>query len=170
MSIDDLGTRLRLGRRAAAIAPIAFALAFPLSAQAIDPGVNYDPGSPSGKEYAIPLVHGRAVGAGTSDQRAAANVPFGSGIEPPGGGGSAPATGTRHGSGTGKTGKTGKGTGTNGSRGSAAVLSAKERSRLLSAEEPGGTGLMTVGIALAVLLPALLVAALLRRRPEQPAG
>jgi len=36
------------------------ALALPGAASAqIDPGVNYDPGSPAGKEYAIPLVERR---------------------------------------------------------------------------------------------------------------
>jgi hypothetical protein len=38
---------------------IAAALALPAPAAAIDPGVNYDPGSPAGKEYAIPFVEGR---------------------------------------------------------------------------------------------------------------
>ena len=57
----------------------------PAAAQ-IDPGVNYDPGSPAGKEYAIPLVEGRSEGAGTTDQQEGANIPFGVGIEPPGGG------------------------------------------------------------------------------------
>lgn len=154
------------------------ALAFPLGAHAaIDPGVNYDPGSPSGKEYAIPLVSGRAVGAGTSNQRAAAGIPFGSGIVPPGGGGGAHATGKPQGaggSGSGAGSAKGSGHSSQASGGSSAagpvVLSPADRARLLHAEEPGGTGLLTVLVALAVLLPALLVAMLLRRRPEQPAG
>src|SRR5215203_3118452 len=62
------------------------ALALPGAASAqIEPGVNYDPGSPAGKEYAIPLVEGRSEGAGTSDQQEGANIPFGVGIKPPGG-------------------------------------------------------------------------------------
>src|SRR5215207_7438747 len=61
-------------------------LALPGAASApIDPGVNYDPGSPAGKEYAIPLVEGRADAAGTTDQQRGANIPFGVGIKPRGG-------------------------------------------------------------------------------------
>ena len=59
------------------------ALALPGAASAqIDPGVNYDPGSPAGKEYAIPLVEGRSDAAGTTNQRAGGNIPFGVGIKP----------------------------------------------------------------------------------------
>src|SRR5918995_7266847 len=68
----------------------AAALALPAAASAqIDPGVNYDPGSPAGKEYAIPLGEGRSDAAGTIDQREGANIPFGVGIRPPGGKGGA---------------------------------------------------------------------------------
>src|ERR671934_1777550 len=79
------------------------ALALPSSASAqIDPGVVYDPGSPAGKEYAIPLVEGRSDAAGTTNQRQGANIPFGVGITPPGGNG-----GGRHGAGTGGSGENG---------------------------------------------------------------
>jgi hypothetical protein len=61
-----------------------------------DPGVHFDPGSPAGKEYAIPLAEGRSEGAGTRNQRAAADTPFGAGITPPGAG-----RGTDGGGGTG---------------------------------------------------------------------
>src|SRR5215217_2733793 len=67
----------------------AAALALPGTASAqsdrgvhIDPGVNYDPGSPAGKEYAIPLVEGRSDAAGTTNQRNGGNIPFGIGIKP----------------------------------------------------------------------------------------
>lgn len=160
--------------------PLACALALPLSAHAaIDPGVNYDPGSPAGKEYAIPLVQGRAIGAGTDNQRAAAGIAFGAGIKPPSGGaGTGGNHRPGHGSGSGGSG-TANGPGHGAQRGGAgsgssssplAKLSPQDRQRLLNAEQPGGTGLLTAGIALAVLLPALLVAVLLRRRPEQPAS
>ena len=63
----------------------AAALALPATASAqIDPGVTYDPGSPAGKEYAIPLVEGRSDAAGTTNQRQGANIPFGVGITAPG--------------------------------------------------------------------------------------
>src|SRR5919197_6754763 len=65
---------------------ICGALGVPGSALAQDPGIHFDSGSPAGKEYAIPLAEGRAEGAGTKNQRAAADVPFGVGITPPGGG------------------------------------------------------------------------------------
>src|SRR5215210_4460276 len=67
-----------------AIAGATLALPGAASAQ-IDPGVNYDPGSPAGKEYAIPFVEGRSDAAGTTNPRAGANIPFGVGIKPPGG-------------------------------------------------------------------------------------
>jgi hypothetical protein len=62
-------------------------LGLPSATSAQDPGVHFDSGSPAGKEYAIPLAEGRAEGAGTTNQRAAANTPFGAGITPPGSGG-----------------------------------------------------------------------------------
>ena len=77
------------------------ALAAPATAGAqIDPGVNYDSGSPAGKEYAIPLVEGRSEGAGTEDQQAGANVPFGVGIDPPAGGDGVKADGGANGGGS----------------------------------------------------------------------
>ena len=61
------------------------ALALPGTASAqIEPGVNYDPGSPAGKEYAIPLAEGRSDAAGTTNQRKGENIPFVVGIKPPG--------------------------------------------------------------------------------------
>jgi hypothetical protein len=78
----------------------------PGAAFAQDPGVHFDSGSPSGKEYAIPLAEGRAEGAGTKNQRAAGDTPFGAGIKPPGGGG-----GTAGGGGTGGGGPGGGGDG-----------------------------------------------------------
>ena len=165
-----LRTRAHIRRCVAVIAPAAVALALPLSAHAVDPGVNYDPGSPAGKEYAIPLVQGRAEGAGTANQRAAANTPFGVGITPPGGGGTGGTGGGghHHAGGNGAGGKGGKGSGGGGASGSG--LSPALRSRIAHAEDAGGTGLWTLGIALAVLLSTTLFALLLRSRREQPLG
>jgi hypothetical protein len=153
-------TRVRIRRCVAATTPIAVGLAFPLSAHAIDPGVTYDPGTPAGKEYAIPIVQGRAEGAGTQNQRAAANTPFGVGVTPPGG---------RDGGAGGHSGPGAK----NGSR--ADAQSARDpngdlRHRLGQAEDPEGTSLWTLGIALAVLVSAALFVLLLRNRREQPTG
>lgn len=138
--------------------------------QASSPGVTYDPGSPAGKEYAIPFVQGRAQGAGTSNEDPNASIPFGVGIKPPGsGGGSGSGKATQRGP-RGAHGRHGaSGVGKPGG-GSASTVSGDQRLRLLQAEDAGGTGLWTIGIGLAVLLPAALLAALLRRRPERPAG
>jgi hypothetical protein len=138
-------------------------LAVPAAAFAqIDPGVNYDPGSPAGKEYAIPLVEGRSDGAGTTDQREGANIPFGTGIEPPGAKGRAEK---RAGSG----GK--KGSGRGGAPGAIPGAQPGESSRELAARiaqaaEPSATAGRTLLLALAVLLPAALLALLLMRRGQ----
>jgi len=139
------------------------ALTMPAPAVALDPGINYDPGSPSGKEYAIPLVEGRTEGAGTTNQRRGANIPFGLGINPPGsgsgrtGGGTSDSSGRQGGSARGHRGGAGSG--------------GNQRSRIEDAENVGGTGGRTLLIALAVLIPAALLAVLLQpRRPVSGGG
>ena len=140
-------------------------LALPGAASAqIDPGVNYDPGSPAGKEYAIPFVEGRSDAAGTTNQRSGGNIPFGVGIKPPGGNGG------------GKGGPDGRGAGgTAGSgreargqvQGARPGESSQELSaRIAQAEQPGGTAARTLLLALAVLAPAALLALLLMRRTQ----
>jgi hypothetical protein len=156
-----LKTTARAARFVAVAVPVATALAVasPASA-AIDPGVNYDPGSPAGKEYAIPLVLGRAEGAGTEDQRAAANTPFGVGITPPGGG-----SGGNRGSGKDGSGASGKraGEGSAGAGGQGGLtVTRAEREAISRAEEPVGSGWWTLGIWLALLVPAAAIAAGLR--------
>ena|SRR5436190_1831830 len=155
-------------RRLLLLAPVGAALAFPATGQAADPGVTFDPGKPAGKEYALPIVAGRADGAGTENQRAAADTPFGVGVRPPGGGsgGSGHGGGSdghhrRHG-GTSQAGPTG---GTGGGKTDQGL-----RNGIAQAEEPGGTELWTLGIALAVLLTAGGLAFALRRRGEQLPG
>jgi hypothetical protein len=59
---------------------VGVSLAAPSSAAALDPEVNYDPGSLSGKEYVIPLAGGRSDGAGTTDQVRGGAVAFGIGM------------------------------------------------------------------------------------------
>jgi hypothetical protein len=62
-----------------------------VSAQAgtgLEPGVHADPGSPAAKEYALPLNQARqAAGSGDHANSGSAAL-FGSGIKPPGSGGS----------------------------------------------------------------------------------
>jgi hypothetical protein len=141
------------------------ALALPGAASAqIDPGVNYDPGSPAGKEYAIPLVEGRSDGAGTTDQQKGANIPFGVGIGPAGEkggkGGKQGAHGGARGNGSGRA---------DGGRAAGArpgESSEELAARIAAAEEPAGTAARTFLLALAVLLPAGLLALLLRQRSQ----
>ena len=146
---------------AAAIAGTA--LAAPCAAYAIDPGVNYDPGSPAGKEYAIPLVEGRSDAAGTTNQRSGGNIPFGVGIKPPGGNG-----GGKNGSGRGAGGTGGSGPGGHGQvQGARPGESAKElQARITQAENPDGTAASSLLLALAVLLPAALLGLLLMQRSQ----
>jgi hypothetical protein len=151
------------------------ALAVPGAAYAIDPGVNYDPGSPAGKEYAIPLVEGRSDAAGTANQRSGGNIPFGVGITPPGGKGGGGKNGSDgrgaggtggSGRGAGGTGGSGRGTGGN-VQGARPGESAKElQARITRAEEPAGTAESTLLLALAVLLPAALLGFVLMQRSQ----
>jgi hypothetical protein len=143
----------------------AAALALPAQAVAIDPGVNYDPGSPSGKEYAIPFVEGRSDAAGTSDPRKGANIPFGVGIKPPGGGGG------KHGGRGGRDGHAG-GTGSAGGgdrepQGARRGETSEElAARIAHAEDPGGTAGFSILLIFAVLGPAGLLALLLWQRGQ----
>lgn len=145
------------------------ALAAPAGASAqIDPGVNYDSGSPAGKEYAIPLVEGRSEGAGTEDQQAGANVPFGVGIKPRGGGGGkaggGKASGGKAGSGKRKVGRDARESAPQGAR--RGESSEELTARIADAESPAGTVGRSLLLALAVLLPAGLLAFLLRERSQ----
>lgn len=149
-------------------------LGVPSATLAQDPGVHFDSGSPAGKEYAIPLAEGRAEGAGTTNQRAAANTPFGVGITPPGGGGGANGSGT-----TGDDEARGKSGGTKGSgagRGAAgeaadgrgSKASAVDERAVSNAEAPVDTTARTMGIGFAVVAAGVLLALLLWWRREQP--
>jgi hypothetical protein len=134
--------------------------------------VNYDPGSPAGKEYAIPLVEGRSDAAGTTNQRSGGNIPFGVGITPPG------ANGGGNGSGGGK-GSDGRGAGGTGGpsgsrrgargevQGARPGESARDlQARITRAENPPATASSTLLLALAVLLPAALLGLLLMQRAQ----
>jgi hypothetical protein len=139
---------------------VCAALASPAGAAAqIDPGVNYDPGSPAGKEYAIPLVEGRSDAAGTTNQRQGANIPFGVGITPPG------AKGGKQGGGSG--GKSSRKADRGELQGARPGESSRElAARIAAAEQPPGTAGRTFLLALAVLLPAAFLALLLWQRTQ----
>jgi hypothetical protein len=156
-------------------------LGFPGAASAQDPGVHFDSGSPAGKEYAIPLAEGRAEGAGTTNQRAAASTPFGVGITPPGGGGGAGGDGGAKGSGS------AGGDEARGGGGVAKGLGAERRGAgegadgrgskpppvderaVSNAEAPVDTTARTMGIGFVVVAASVLLALLLWWRREQPA-
>jgi hypothetical protein len=165
-----------MSSRSVVLSSFAIALSLPASAAAqIDPGINYDPGSPAGKEYAIPLVEGRSEGAGTTNQRSGGNIPFGVGVGPPGsGGGSGDGDGTtggpnaRSGQPSGPGGSEARG-GPASTRGGAETP-ADLNSRIAEAESVGGTAGRTLWIALAVLLPAALLAVLLGERRASRSG
>ena len=143
----------------------ASALLVPGSAVAAEKGVHVDPGSPAGKEYAVPLDQGRQQGAAGPGQSGAPGGPGAGGGGGHGGGGTGSAAGgstagAGHGSAPGganvahgpkgSSSLFGQGITPNGSgsgHGSnAAALQAAEKGR-------GGSGLAwTVGIAAAVLL------------------
>ena len=132
-----------------------------VAAAEIDPGVHYDPGSPAGKEYAIPLVEGRSEGAGTTDQQKGANIPFGVGIRPPGNGG-----GGKRGAGNGQSGGSDRSRRSEPPGARPGESSEELTARIAQAEEPGGTAARTFLLALAVLLPAALLAFLLMQRSQ----
>jgi len=145
-------------RKVALVAAItgAVTLAAPGVASAqFEPGVSYDPGSPAGKEYAIPFVEGRSDGAGTTDQQAGGKIAFGVGIKAPGDKG-----GRKRGTGGGSQRR-------NEVPGARSGESSRElAARINAAEDPGGTAARTFVLALAVLLPAALLALLLMQRAQ----
>jgi hypothetical protein len=156
-------------------------LGLPGAALAQDPGVHFDPGSPAGKEYAIPLAEGRAEGAGTTNQRGAANTPFGVGITPPGGGGgsggggpagsgTAGGDGARGESGGAKDSGAGRREAGEGADGRGSKPPAVDERAVSNAEAPVDTTARTMGIAFGVVVASVLLALLLWWRREQPAG
>jgi hypothetical protein len=124
----------------------------PAGPSAAQPGVHVDPGSPAGKEYALPLDQARrdggSAGAGHKSQSGRSAL-FGEGIKPSPG----------HGAG-----KTGGGA-THGMGGRSRQTPASEAARLSSPATAGGgsPALTDGGIAVAVLLAAGGFGLLLRR-------
>ena len=163
-------------------------LGAPGVALAQDPGIHFDSGSPAGKEYAIPLAEGRAEGAGTKNQRAAADVPFGVGITPPGGGdgsggrggqgggggpagsGSTGGDGSRGASGGAKSSGAGGQGASRGAEGSGSKRPVVDEQAVSNAEAPVDTTGRTMGIALGVLAAGAALGLLLWWRRQQPAA
>jgi hypothetical protein len=75
------------------------------AAEALEPGVHADPGSPAAKEYALPINQARQTGTASGHASTGSAALFGAGIKPPGSGGSGqgrsnaenPPRGVRHG-------------------------------------------------------------------------
>ncbi|MGI8873775.1 MAG: hypothetical protein ACR2KP_05515 [Egibacteraceae bacterium] len=136
-------------------------------AQAQDPGVTFEPGSPSGKEYAIPLEEARRD-AGGERPGSAGSLPFGIGISSRAGGGPGSQPG-----GAGERGarERGERSGVNGTERAASEPRGLQE-RLAEAESAAAPAVWTVLPLLLVLLPGLLLAlALLTRRgSREPAG
>lgn len=149
-------------RRGAMLAVAVCALAAGAApAHAQEPGVVYEPGSPSGKEYAIPLEEAR-TDAGGAIPGSAETRAFGIGVSRQG---------------RGDRGSAARGDGPKGSRGGARkggtqteggrAESRGLRERLAAAEAAGAPAFWTLVPLLLVLLPGLLVGLLLARRGRQ---
>jgi hypothetical protein len=157
--------RLRAGLLVAA-SSLAFALPAPV-AGAREPGVVYEPGSPSYKEYSIPLEEARRDAGGgipgTIESRA-----FGIGLSRRGAGRGGSRSGGAVGGGSGRVDKKSSGS----ASGAGSDESPGFRERLADAESAGAPFLWTLAPLLLVLLPGLVVGVVLlaRRSPEQPAG
>ena len=143
---------------AAALA-VAGAVACAPAAHGQEPGVVYEPGSPSEKEYAIPLEEARNEAGGDRPGREEA-LAFGIGLSPKGRGSGSGRGSDRVGGGEAR-GSGGRGAGAQGSRSDGLA------ERLADAEDAGAPFLWRLGPLLFVLLPALIVAVLLARRDRQ---
>ena len=134
-----------------------------------DDGVSVDPDSPAGVEYAVPLDQARREATGTAGGGSAGTDRgqplFGVGIEPSsagsGGGGGAKGSG-----GSGRSAGTGGGSsggGTQAGAGEAGGNGASAAAIEVAASGGSSTGLLSAGIAVAVLLLGLLGGLGLRR-------
>ena len=137
-------------------------------AAAQEPGVVYEPGSPSYKEYSIPLEEARRD-AGGGIPNSIESRPFGIGLSSRRGGGSQSGRATRGGSGADAGGRRAPvRRGDKAASGGDRARSGDLRERLADAEAAGAPFLWELAPLLLVLLPALLVGLLLARRgPEE---
>src|SRR3954452_24282689 len=105
-------------RGALAAVVVAGGLAvFPANGAAQEPGVHFYPGSPSGKEYQIPLNDARGVGSGGTQGRGSQGGARGRGDGSEGGGGSNASGGAASASGGASGGSGGTSAGSGGSSG-----------------------------------------------------
>jgi hypothetical protein len=120
------------------------------AATSLEPGVHIDPGSPAAKEYALPLAQARQTGGGASTGKDSSGALFGTGIKPPGSGGSQRAGNARPGARRLVSGKSVAGSTGTAATVPAAVLRA-ERSQASSSGDGSTLALLGGGVAILVL-------------------
>jgi hypothetical protein len=138
------------------------------TAAAAPSGVHFDPDSPAGQEYALPLERAREEAGGVPEQgesKAEGAALFGAGVSSRGPRGGGPA-GTE-GAGSGQAGQgTPRGGSAQGGSGDARPDSAPASTDIGIAEAGGGFSLMAgVGVIAAILAAAAIVGLVLRRLP-----
>lgn len=165
---------LRPRRRAKRLIPalsVACLVAAVPAAHAQEPGVIYEPGSPSAKEYAIPLEEVRREAGGARPGKVEA-LPFGIGLSRKGGSGADSTPGTAP-SGSNRTREGGvrqREGGVRQRRGTRAAAARDSGEPLAGAEDAVAPTLWTLAPFVLVLLPAFLVGLLLARQDRrQPA-
>ena len=167
MKVSTLFSRRRAGLAAAACVLAASGGAATV-AHAQEPGVVYEPGSPSAKEYAIPLEEAR-TDAGGAIPGSAETRAFGIGISRRGGGGRGPgAGGAAAGAVNAKGSRGGARKGGARTDGGSGVEPRGLRERLAEAEAASAPALWKLAPLLLVLLPGLIVGLLLARRGGPP--
>jgi hypothetical protein len=151
-----------------ALIPLFLAAVAAPPAAAQQDGVFVDPESPAGKEYAVPLDQARGEASGGEGSASRNEALFGEGIEPAGGGSAASRNSDRAGKpGTGsrKEGDSRKGEGESRERDRTANSAGlgQHSAAIEAAAADGSNGLLSAGIAAAVLAGGLLAGFGLRR-------
>jgi hypothetical protein len=144
-----------------ALIPLLLAVAAP-PAMAQQDGVFVDPDSPAGKEYAVPIDQARGDAAGGGDSGSGEEPLFGAGIEPGSGGSADKPRGGEAGQNAGGSGDTG-GEPRQGDGSRDSVDPGQRSVAIEAAAADGSDGLLSAGIAAAVLAGGLLVGFGLRR-------
>jgi hypothetical protein len=158
-------SRIKLKRLA--LLPLLLAVAAP-PAVAQQDGVFVDPDSPAGKEYAVPIDQARGDAAGGGDAGPGEEPLFGEGIEPPSGdsGNVQGSEGTQDSGGPGEKeeGSREKGADSRPGEGSGSSVDVGQSSAAIeAAAADGSNGLLSAGIAAAVLIAGLIGGLGLRR-------
>ena len=158
---------IRLTLKRLALIPLLLAVAAP-PAVAQQDGVFVDPDSPAGKEYAVPIDQARGDAAGGGDAGPGEEPLFGEGIEPPSGDSANVQSSERTQDSDGTRGKEEgsreKGAEPRPGEGSGSSVDVGHSSAAIeAAATDGSSGLLSAGIAAAVLVAGLLGGLGLRR-------